>query len=209
MTMPFIRALKTVAAAGFAVAFCAGTALAAPSVGKPAPDFTGVDTGGQQVKLSDFRGKTVVLEWTNDGCPYVRKHYRTGNMQALQKELTGEGIVWLSVISSSPGSQGYVEPAEADKLTTSRDAAPTAVLLDPEGKIGRLYDAKVTPHMYIIKPDGTLAYQGAIDDKPTTRDRDVKTAKNYVKTALNQIAAGKPVDPAVTRAYGCTVKYSW
>jgi peroxiredoxin len=209
MTMPFIRALKTVAAAGFAVAFCAGTALASPSVGKPAPDFTGVDTGGQQVKLSDFRGKTVVLEWTNDGCPYVRKHYRTGNMQALQKELTGEGIVWLSVISSSPGSQGYVEPAEADKLTTSRDAAPTAVLLDPEGKIGRLYDAKVTPHMYIIKPDGTLAYQGAIDDKPTTRDRDVKTAKNYVKTALNQIAAGKPVDPAVTRAYGCTVKYSW
>jgi peroxiredoxin len=209
MTMPFIRALKTVAAAGFAVAFCAGTALAAPSVGKPAPDFTGVDTRGQQVKLSDFRGKTVVLEWTNDGCPYVRKHYRTGNMQALQKELTGEGIVWLSVISSSPGSQGYVEPAEADKLTTSRDAAPTAVLLDPEGKIGRLYDAKVTPHMYIIKPDGTLAYQGAIDDKPTTRDRDVKTAKNYVKTALNQIAAGKPVDPAVTRAYGCTVKYSW
>jgi peroxiredoxin len=209
MTMPFIRALKTVAAAGFAVAFCAGTALAAPSVGKPAPDFTGVDTRGQQVKLSDFRGKTVVLEWTNDRCPYVRKHYRTGNMQALQKELTGEGIVWLSVISSSPGSQGYVEPAEADKLTTSRDAAPTAVLLDPEGKIGRLYDAKVTPHMYIIKPDGTLAYQGAIDDKPTTRDRDVKTAKNYVKTALNQIAAGKPVDPAVTRAYGCTVKYSW
>lgn len=191
------------------MAFCAGTALAAPSVGKPAPDFTGVDTRGQQVKLSDFRGKTVVLEWTNDGCPYVRKYYRTGNMQALQKELTGEGIVWLSVISSSPGTQGYVEPAEADKLTTSRDAAPTAVLLDPEGKIGRLYDAKVTPHIYIIKPDGTLAYQGAIDDKPTTRDRDVKTAKNYVKTALNQITAGKPVDPAVTRAYGCTVKYSW
>jgi len=209
MTLPIIRALKTVATTGFAVAFCAGTALAAPSVGKPAPDFTGVDTRGQQVKLADFRGKTVILEWTNDGCPYVRKHYRTGNMQALQKELTGDGVIWLTVISSSPGTQGYVEPAEADKLTRSRDAAPTAVLLDPEGKIGRLYDAKVTPHMYIIKPDGTLAYQGAIDDKPTTRDRDVKTATNYVKTALNQIAAGKPVDPAVTRAYGCTVKYSW
>jgi peroxiredoxin len=207
MTMPFTRGLKVIGAAGFALAFCAGATLASPSVGKPAPDFTGVDTKGQKVKLSDLRGKTVILEWTNDGCPYVQKHYRTGNMQALQKELTGEGIVWLSVISSSPGTQGYVKPAEADELTKSRKAAPTTVLLDPKGTIGRLYDAQVTPHMYIIKPDGTLAYKGAIDNKPTTRDGDIKTAKNYVKTALNQIAAGKPVDPAVTRAYGCTVKY--
>lgn len=185
-----------------------GVAMAAPQIGEMAPDFVGTDTKGQQVRLSDLRGKTVILEWTNDGCPYVQKHYDTGNMQTLQKETTNQGIVWLSIISSAPGTQGHVEPAQADQLTSSRDAAPSAVVLDPEGAIGRLYDARVTPHMYIITPDGKLAYQGAIDDKPTARDADVETANNYVRKALELIAAGKPVDPAVTRAYGCSIKYS-
>ena len=184
-----------------------GSASAAPEVGNPAPAFTGTDSKGKTVKLSDFRGKTVILEWTNHGCPYVGKHYRTGNMQALQKETTGEGVVWLSVVSSAPGRQGHVEGAEADDLTRSRGAAPSAVLLDPEGTIGRLYEARATPHMFIIKPDGMLAYKGAIDDKPSASDSDVPIARNYVKTALEQIAANKPVDPAATRAYGCSVKY--
>lgn len=192
---------------GLALAIATTSAFASPTVGKEAPDFTAKDTRGKSVKLSDFRGKTVILEWTNDGCPYVKKHYNSGNMQALQKKLTGEGIVWLSVISSAPGTQGYVKGPAADVLTKSRGAAPTAVLLDPKGEIGRLYGAQTTPHMYIIKTDGMLAYKGAIDDKPTTRVSDIKTAKNYVLNALSQISIGKAVDPAVTRAYGCSVKY--
>jgi hypothetical protein len=195
------------AAACFALAFSTA-ALAAPEVGKPAPEFTAVDSKGNAVKLSDFRGKTVVLEWTNHGCPYVVMHYRTNNMQSLQEETTGQGIVWLSVISSAPGTQGYVEGIEAEQLTETRGAKPTAVLLDPEGKIGRMYDARTTPHMYVIRPDGTLAYMGAIDDRPSTRDAGVDRALNYVRNALSQIAAGKDVDPAVTRAYGCSVKYA-
>lgn len=201
-----VRGLLAIAAVAFGLS--ASAVMAAPQIGEAAPDFVGTDTKGQQVKLSDLRGKTVILEWSNHGCPYVQKHYGTGNMQELQKELTDKGIVWLTVISSAPGTQGYVEPAEADQLTTSRNAAPTAVLLDPEGQIGRLYDARTTPHMYIVTPDGKLAYKGAIDDKPTARDADVETATNYVRNALDLIAADKPVDPAVTRAYGCSVKYS-
>ncbi len=198
----------TLAAAVIALAMSSATAIASPQVGTAAPDFAGKDTKGNTVKLSDLRGKTVILEWTNHGCPYVQKHYRTKNMQTLQQSTAADGIVWLTVISSSPGTQGYVTPAEADKLTATRGAAPSSVLLDPEGKIGRLYGAQVTPHMYIIKPDGTLAYKGAIDNKPTAQDADVKGALNYVKNALDQLSAGKAVDPAVTRAYGCAVKYS-
>lgn len=200
--------------AGYAVAFALtcclalpNTGQAAPEIGKPAPEFTGTDTHGNAVKLSALKGKTVILEWTNHGCPYVGKHYRTGNMQALQKETTDEGVVWLSVISSAPGRQGHVSGAEADELTSSRGAAPSAVLLDPEGTIGKMYEARATPHMFIIKPDGTLAYKGAIDDKPSARDSDVPVAQNYVRTALAQIKAGKPVEPSATRAYGCSVKY--
>lgn len=195
------------ASAALSFAVLAGQAIAAPKVGEPAPDFTAVDSKGKTVKLSDYKGKTVILEWTNDGCPFVVKHYGSGNMQALQKDTTGKGIVWLSVISSAPGEQGHVSGPEADKLTVSRKASPSAVVLDPEGKVGRLYDARTTPHMYVIKGDGTLAYNGAIDDKPTSEPADVKTAKNLVRNALDAIAAGKPVDPAVTRAYGCSVKY--
>src|SRR5262249_53325903 len=143
---------------------------AEPKVGTPAPGFTAVDSNGKTVKLDDFKGKTIVLEWTNDGCPYVRKHYGSGNMQALQKKWTEQGIVWLSVISSPPGEQGFADASRANSLTTDRKAVPSAVLLDPKQSVAKAYGALVTPHMYIIKPDGVLAYVGAIDDKPTTRN---------------------------------------
>lgn len=182
-------------------------ALAAVEVGKPAPDFTGTDSNGQTQRLSDFRGKTVVLEWTNHDCPFVVKHYSTGNMQAIQRETTAEGIVWLSIISSAPGKQGHVSPQQANELTRSRDAAPTAVILDPSGDIGRLYGAKTTPHMYIVDAEGTLVYMGGIDDRPTARHSDVEGANNYVRTALTQLANGQTVSEPVTRPYGCSVKY--
>jgi peroxiredoxin len=184
-------------------------AHAAPEVGKPAPDFSAVDSNGKAVKLSDYKGKIVVLEWTNDGCPYVQKHYSSKNMQTLQKEETAKGIVWLTVISSAPGEQGYLKGDEANKLTKSRGAAPTAVLLDPEGKVGRLYDARTTPHMFIVNPEGSLVYMGGIDDKPTTNPADIKTAKNFVRAALDSVAAGKRVERAITRPYGCSVKYKY
>jgi hypothetical protein len=184
------------------------TAHAAPEVGKPAPDFAAVDSNGKTVKLSDYRGKIVVLEWTNDGCPYVQKHYTSGNMQSLQTDETAKGVVWLTIISSAPGEQGYVDGTEANKLTKTRGAAPSEVLLDPEGKIGHLYTARTTPHMFIVSADGTLVYMGGIDDKPTTNLADIKTAKNYVRAALDEVMAGKPVQLAVTRPYGCSVKYS-
>lgn len=182
-------------------------ALAAVGVGKPAPDFTGVDSNGQSHRLSDFKGKTVVLEWTNHDCPFVVKHYSTGNMQALQREATGDGIVWLSIISSAPGKQGHVSPEQANELTASRKAAPSAVILDTSGDIGRLYGAKTTPHMYVIDGSGTLVYMGGIDDRPSSRKGDIEGANNYVRTALNELAAGKPVTDASTRPYGCSVKY--
>ncbi len=177
-------------------------------VGTPAPAFSAVNTEGKTVNLNDYRGKTVVLEWTNDGCPYVRKHYGSGNMQALQKKWTGEGIVWLSVISSPPGEQGFADATRANSLTTERKATPTAVLLDPKQQVAKAYGATSTPHMYIIKPDGMLAYAGAIDDKPTSRPSDITGAKNYVDDALAELKAGKPVSMPATRAYGCVVKYS-
>jgi peroxiredoxin len=183
-------------------------AEAAVKTGAPAPTFTATATTGKSVSLADLRGKIVVLEWTNHDCPYVRKHYETSNMQALQKEATGQGVTWLTIISSSPGTQGYVTSAQADELTSSRQASPTAVLLDPTGVVGKMYGATNTPHMYVIDKAGTLAYAGAIDDKPTTRKSDVPGAQNYVKAALQAVAAGQPVATPVTRAYGCTVKYS-
>jgi peroxiredoxin len=185
-----------------------GPSQAEPKVGTAAPAFSAVNSQGKAVNLSDYRGKTIVLEWTNDGCPYVKKHYGSGNMQALQKKWTDQGVVWLSVISSPPGEQGFADAGRANSLTTERKAAPTAVLLDPKQQVARAYGATVTPHMYIIKPDGTLAYAGGIDDKPTTRPADVKDAKNFVDEALAELKAGKPVSSPATRAYGCTVKYS-
>ena len=177
-------------------------------LGAPAPNFTLTDSNGKAISLADFKGKTVVLEWTNHECPYVRKHYGGNNMQALQKKWTGQGIVWLTLISSQPGAQGFVHGLEANKLTEERGAAPTAVLLDPRGGVGRSYGAQVTPHMYVVTGDGTLVYMGGIDDKPTTRLEDLKTAKNFVDAALSEVLEGKVVSIKTSRAYGCTIKYS-
>lgn len=200
--------MSMIGAATLALAAVSSIAHAEVGVGKPAPDFTLVDTTGKPVALSSFKGKTVVLEWTNQDCPYVRKHYGSGNMQALQKTATGEGVVWVSISSSAPGLQGYVTGADAQRLTTERKAAPSAFLLDPDGKVGRLYDARTTPQMFVIDKDGKLAYMGAIDDKPTANVADIPGARNYVTEALAAVAAGQPVKLASTRPYGCSVKYS-
>jgi len=194
-----------------AVAPPAGAATGAdgevPRVGQPAPDFVGTDSYGKTVALKELRGRTVVLEWSNHQCPFVGKHYRSGNMQALQKEAVGQGVVWLTILSSAPGKQGSVTAAEANELTRSRGAAPTAVILDPTGTIGHAYDARTTPHMFVIDKTGTVVYMGGIDDKPTTDLADIAPAKNYVRLALAAVAAGKPVAEPVTRPYGCSVKY--
>ena len=189
------------------LALVAGSAIAAPRVGEPAPDFTGVDTQGKTHRLADYRGKTVVLEWTNHDCPYVRKHYGAGNLQEQQREAAAQGVIWLSVISSAPGEQGHVSPAEADELTRSRKAAPHAVLLDPEGRIGRAYEAKTTPHMFIIDEAGKLVYMGGIDSLATADPADIPKATQYVRVALKERAAGQPISAPVTRPYGCSVKY--
>lgn len=176
--------------------------------GVAAPDFKGTDSTGAKQTLTQYRGKYVVLEWANRGCPYDGKHYRSGNMESLQREWTAKGVVWLTVISSAPGEQGYVTPAEEAEYLKQMHAAPTAAILDPTGVIGRLYEAKTTPHMFVIDPTGKLIYQGAIDDKPTTDVADIKTAHNYLNEALTAAMAGKPVPVAVTRPYGCSVKYA-
>ena len=176
-------------------------------VGEAAPDFTATDSNGNVHKLSEYRGKFVVLEWTNRGCPYTQKHYNSGNMQRLQKEWTAKGVIWLTVASSAPGRQGYVTAAEENAYLKQVNAAPTAVLLDPTGALGHLYDAKTTPHIFIINPQGTLIYNGAIDDRPTTDVSDINGAKNYVTAALNEATSGKPVSVATSRPYGCSVKY--
>ena len=182
-------------------------AQASVEVGKAAPDFSGIDSHGKTQTLSQYKGKTVVLEWTNHDCPYVRKHYHSGNMQALQKEATAKGIIWLSIISSAPGKQGHVSAAQANELTQSRNAAPTAVILDESSAIGRLYGAKTTPHMFIINPAGELVYMGGIDSIPTSNEADIAKATNYVRVALQDLADGKPIADNITRPYGCSVKY--
>jgi len=195
-------------AAAAALVFALSIVGHAAKVGEPAPAFRGTDTRGQVHALSDFKGKFVVLEWHNQGCPYVKKHYSSGNMQRLQKEWTGKGVVWLTVISSAPGAQGHVTAEQADAYVRERQAAPTAVILDASGEIGRAYDAKTTPHMIVIDPAGRLIYDGAIDDKPTTDVADVASAQNYVSAALAAAMAGKPVATAATKPYGCSVKYA-
>jgi len=177
-------------------------------IGEAAPDFQGVDSNSHAHKLSDYRGKFVVLEWHNNGCPYVRKQYNSGNMQKLQKEWTAKGVVWLTIISSAPGKQGYVTAAEENTYIKREGAAPTAAILDPTGAIGHLYGAKTTPHMFVINPGGTLIYDGAIDDRPTTDLADIPGAKNYVSAALTEAMVGKKVATPVTRPYGCSVKYA-
>ena len=194
------------AAALTAAALVVSSASAAPP-GNAAPDFTEMNTAGKPVSLADFKGKTVILEWTNNGCPFVQKHYNSQNMQKTQAAATADGVIWLSVISSKPGAQGHVTPAQADKLTADRGAKPTHVLLDPDGSMGRAYGAKTTPHIYIITPDGKIAYNGAIDSIQSNKVEDVPKATNYVTAALANLEAGKAPDPALTVPYGCDVKY--
>lgn len=208
----FVATAVAAGAMGIAVLMATGivgpqAASANLNVGESAPDFVLTDSHGETHALSDYRGRTVILEWTNHDCPYVRKHYGGDNMQALQKEYTDQGAVWLTVISSKPGAQGYVEPEKANELTETRDAHPSAVLLDPAGDVGRAYGAKTTPHMYIVDTEGTLRYQGAIDDKPSARPASLEGATNYVRAAMADLEAGRPVQTAETTAYGCSVKY--
>ena len=186
------------------------TAIPAVAIvpGTTAPDFKGTDSNGTQHSLSEYRGKYVVLEWANKGCPYDQKHYLSGSMENLQKEWTAKGVVWLSVISSAPGEQGYVTGSQENEYIKSMHAAPTAVLLDPTGTIARLYEAKTTPHIFVIDPTGKLIYQGALDDKPTPDQEDLKGARNYLNEVLTAAMAGKPVPIASTRPYGCSVKYA-
>jgi hypothetical protein len=181
--------------------------ISAAKVGEAAPEFTAKASNGKTFRLSDYRGKYVVLEWHNNGCPYVRKHYNSGNMQRLQKRWTGRGVVWFTIVSSAPGKQGYVTANEENDYLAKMQAAPTAALLDPTGEIGHLYDAKTSPQMVVINPQGVVIYDGGIDDKPTTDLKDVPVATNYVNLALEQAMAGKLVETPATRPYGCSVKY--
>ena len=176
--------------------------------GSMAPEFKGVDSNGVQHSLGEYRGKYVVLEWANRGCPYEQKHYNSGNMESLQRQWTAKGVVWLSVLSSAPGQQGYVTPAEENDYLKTMKASPTAALLDPTGAIGHLYDARTTPHIFVIDPTGKIVYQGAIDNQPTPDPASLKNADNYLNDALNAAMAGKPVAVAVTKSYGCSVKYA-
>jgi peroxiredoxin len=200
------RLLSRIAILFSAIVFLITTALAV-KVGDPAPGFTAIDSHGKPQKLSDYKGKYVVLEWHNQGCPYTRKHYESGNMQQLQKKWTDKGVVWFTVISSGPGMQGFVTPTQEDEYLQKMHASPTAVLMDVTGTLGHLYDAKTTPEMFVISPDGTVVYEGAIDDHPTTDQKDIAGAKNYVDAALSEAMASKPVAEAATRPYGCSVKY--
>jgi peroxiredoxin len=182
-------------------------AMAAPEIGKPAPEFMANDTNGKHVMLSELKGKTVVLEWTNHECPFVVKHYGSGNMQALQAEATKDGVVWVSIVSSAKDKEGNVTAEAANKLIADQKAVPSHKILDESGEIGKLYAAKTTPHMFVIDKNGVLVYQGAIDDKSGFDQEEVKTAKNYVRAALADLKAEKPVEVSSTKPYGCGVKY--
>ncbi|HEY0156757.1 MAG TPA: thioredoxin family protein [Thermoanaerobaculia bacterium] len=179
----------------------------APAIGKAAPEFKAVDTNGKAHSLSQYRGKWVVLEWLNYDCPYVKKHYNSSTMQALQKKYVDKGVVWLAIVSSAKGKQGNYPPDEMNALTKEKGASPTAVLLDEAGTVGGMYDARTTPHMFVINPQGTLMYMGGIDDKPTARAADLQGARPHVDIALQEAMAGKPVSVPTSQPYGCNVKY--
>jgi len=205
-----LKIVKKMMVLALALAAPLAAASAAPQVGQPAPLFTGVTAAGGSLDLAALKGKTVVLEWTNKDCPYVGKHYGTGNMQKLQKRMKSQhGVTWISIISSAPGRQGYLEPDEALANVKETDAAPDHVVLDPEGIIGQAYGAVTTPHMYIIDAKGVLRFMGGIDDKPTANWRSVEGAHNHVEAALADLAAGRAVKEPMTRPYGCTVKYAY
>ena len=190
-----------------ALLLAAAPAAWASTVGQPAPEFSAPDLQGKPVKLSDFKGKFVVLEWVNPECPYVRRHYDTGNMPELQKELATKGVVWLAVNSSSQSSGEFTPPEQMAKWIAAKGGAPRATLIDKDGKVGRLYGARTTPHMYLIDPQGKLIYAGAIDDKRWASADETKNARNHVRAALTESMAGKPVSVAATSPYGCSVKY--
>ncbi len=181
--------------------------IAAPKIDQAAPDFKLTDATGKEHSLSDFKGKWVVLEWVNFGCPFVKKHYGSGNMQNLQKTYTEKGIIWLSICSSAPGKEGYYDSEALTEKIKSTNNASTAYLVDSEGKVGKMYEAKTTPHMFIVDPEGKLAYAGGIDNIASTDKDDIKEATNYVKEALDAALAGKPIAVKSSKPYGCSVKY--
>ncbi|RYF63311.1 MAG: thioredoxin family protein [Comamonadaceae bacterium] len=189
------------------LALAAAGAQAAATVGQPAPDFSARDATGKTVRLSDFRGKTVVLEWTNPGCPFVRKHYDSGNIPATQKIAVDQGVVWLAVNSTEKAASDYLEGAKLTGWLKERKAVPTAVLMDEEGTVGHAYGARTTPHLYIVNAQGTLVYAGGIDSIASARPADIDKATNYVKAALTDVAAGQPIAAATTQPYGCSIKY--
>jgi peroxiredoxin len=191
----------------FALLAAVSFSHAAVSTGAEAPGFTLTDTSGAEHSLADFEGKFVVLEWTNHKCPFVVKHYSEGDMQALQKEMTADGVVWLQIISSAEGKQGYLTPAEGEAMRADKGMQSTAMLLDTSGEVGRSYGARTTPHMYLIDPEGTLIYQGAIDSIKSARQADIAKAVNYVEAAYKSALAGQPVENATTTPYGCSIKY--
>lgn len=197
---------RTLAAAAL-VAFSAA-ASAAATVGQSAPAFSATDTTGKAVSMADFKGRTVVLEWVNPGCPFVRKHYDSANLPATQKRAVAQGVVWLAVNSTNAGASDYLAPAAMGAWMKDKGAAATATLMDPDGRLGRAYGARTTPHLYVIDPQGTLVYAGAIDSKPSANPADIRTATNYVDQAVAAVTAGKPVAPAATQPYGCSIKYA-
>jgi peroxiredoxin len=201
------RSVHSLVAVAAALTLGAAIVQAAVSVGQPAPDFKVKDATGKEQSLAAYKGKFVVLEWTNPGCPFVKKHYDSANMPATQKAAEAKGAVWLTVSSTAPGGQDYKQPAELAAWLKEKGATPTAVLMDDDGKIGKAYGARTTPHMFVIDPSGKLVYAGAIDSKASANKEDVKGATNYVSVALNEAMAGKPVTKASSEPYGCSVKY--
>lgn len=199
---PFITSLAALGSA----ALLPRLAQAAAAIGQPAPDFRLTDTTGQAVSLSQFKGKLVVLEWNNPGCPFVRKHYN-GNMQALQKDFTQKGVVWLAVNSTETQSSDYLEPGKLALWMRDKGASPTATLMDVDGKAGTAFGARVTPHMYIVNPQGLLVYAGGIDSIPSARESDIQKATNHVRQGLTELLAGQPVSVTTSQAYGCSIKY--
>lgn len=199
--------MKRLALGMTALVLLATPALAAPEIGKPAPDFSATTIKGEAFKLADHKGKIVVLEWSNPECPFVKKHYETDNMQKTQKTAVEKGVEWVTINSSAPGKEGHLTAEEAAKVATDAGAAPSAEILDEKGEVGKLYGAQTTPHMFVIDKDGNLAYMGAIDDNSSPRHDTVEGAKNYVLAAVDELQAGKSVTTPVTQPYGCSVKY--
>lgn len=205
--MSLMHSFKTAGLAGVVALAMSGAAVAAVKVGEPAPEIDAPSAAGTPVKLADYKGRYVVLEWTNEGCPFVQKHYSSGNMQGLQKEFTAKNVAWLTVFSSRPGAQGHVDAAGAKAFAGKFGTSSTALLLDESGTLGRRYDAKTTPNMYVIDPAGKLIYAGAIDSTPSADVSDIPESTNYVRAALNAALAGKPVRTPLTKPYGCSIKY--